>query len=85
MDLTFFLSSLGDLTYEVKREFWGSIEMVGGSLSVTGNTHGNPNSDSGNVYIDDQAVLENELGYFSMIDSVASEGVKGERGDQLSM
>ena len=51
---------------------------MGDSISVSGKTHGNP-FESGNVYIDEQALLESELGYFSMIDAVASEGVEGEK------
>ena len=71
---------LGDISYEVKREFWGNIEMVGNSIAVSGRTHGNtdPNS-SGNAYVDEQSLLESELGYFTMIDAVASEGVEGEK------
>lgn len=73
-------NKVGDISYEVKREFWGNIEMVGNSISVSGKIHGNtdPNS-SGNAYVDEQSVLESELGYFTMIDAVASEGVEGEK------
>ena len=31
------------------------------------------------MYIDEQTLLETELGYFAMIDAVASEGVEGEK------
>lgn len=72
-------SKIGDLTYEIKREFWGYVEMVGDSISVTGKLHGNPNPNSGNAYIDEQSLLESELGYFTMIDAVASEGIEGEK------
>eukprot|EP00571_Detonula_confervacea_P017769 CAMPEP_0172311552 /NCGR_PEP_ID=MMETSP1058-20130122/15116_1 /TAXON_ID=83371 /ORGANISM="Detonula confervacea, Strain CCMP 353" /LENGTH=186 /DNA_ID=CAMNT_0013024773 /DNA_START=115 /DNA_END=675 /DNA_ORIENTATION=- len=71
--------NLGDISYEVKREFWGNIEMVGDSISVSGKTHGSPNPDSGNAYIDELSLLESELGFFSMIDAVASEGIEGEK------
>ena len=53
--------------------------MVGESISVTGKIHGNPNPDSGNAFADQQAVLEDELGFFTMIDAVASEGIEGEK------
>ena len=54
-----------------------NFSQVGDSISVIGKTHGNP-FESGNVYIDEQTLLETELGYFAMIDAVASEGVEGE-------
>lgn len=72
-------NKMGDFTYEIKREFWGSIEMVGSSISVSGKTHGNTTPYSGNAYIDEQSTLESELGYFTMIDAVASDGIEGER------
>ncbi|KAL7532145.1 hypothetical protein ACHAXR_004464 [Thalassiosira sp. AJA248-18] len=56
-------NNLGDVTYDVKREFWGNIEKVGESVSVTGKTHGSTNTDAGN----------SELGYFTMIDALESE------------
>ena len=46
--------------------------MVGDSISVTGQTHG----------LDEQSLLDAEVGYFTMIDAVASEGIEGERNGQ---
>ncbi len=43
--------------------------MVGDSISVSGRMHG----------IDDGSLLDCELGYFTMIDAVASEGIEGEK------
>ncbi|KAL9190001.1 hypothetical protein ACHAXT_009676 [Thalassiosira profunda] len=71
-------SNLGDVSYDIHREFWGNVEMVGDSISVSGRVHGP--IPSGNEYVDEQSVLESELGYFTLIDAVASEGVEGERG-----
>lgn len=65
-------NKVGDITYEVTREFWGNVEMVGESVSVSGKTHGNT-VDSGNKYIDEQSLLESELGYFTLIDANPSE------------
>ena len=62
------------LLYYHNLEFY----QVGDSISVTGKTHGTP-FESGNAYIDEQSLLESELGYFTMIDAVASEGVEGEK------
>jgi hypothetical protein len=45
--------------------------MVGEAISVTGKTHG----------LDEQSLLDAEVGYFTMIDAVASEGIEGERND----
>jgi hypothetical protein len=45
--------------------------MVGEAISVTGETHG----------LDEQSLLDAEVGYFTMIDAVASEGIEGERND----
>eukprot|EP00584_Thalassiosira_punctigera_P025520 CAMPEP_0172550668 /NCGR_PEP_ID=MMETSP1067-20121228/31555_1 /TAXON_ID=265564 ORGANISM="Thalassiosira punctigera, Strain Tpunct2005C2" /NCGR_SAMPLE_ID=MMETSP1067 /ASSEMBLY_ACC=CAM_ASM_000444 /LENGTH=304 /DNA_ID=CAMNT_0013338305 /DNA_START=38 /DNA_END=949 /DNA_ORIENTATION=+ len=73
------VGKMGDVTYEVTREFWGNIEMIGDSIAVSGKIHGNPNPNSGNAHVDNLAVLEYELGYFTMIDAVASEGVEGEK------
>ena len=64
---------VGDVTYDVEREFRGGIELVGESLSVSGKTHGNIFND------DDANLLDAELGFFAMIDSVASEGVEGDK------
>ncbi len=67
-------NKLGEVRYQVKREFWGNVEMVGESISVTGRTHGNPSpSVDGNEYADELSLLESELGYFTMIDAVAGE------------
>lgn len=67
---------MGDFTYDIKREYWGSIEMVGSSIAVAGKTHANLDN-SGNAYIDEQSLFENEVGFFSMIDSATSEGIEG--------
>jgi hypothetical protein len=65
---------LGDVTYQVKREFWGNIDMVGTSICVTGKTHGNPDANiDGNEYVDEMSLIESELGYFTMIDAVEGE------------
>ncbi|KAL3810306.1 hypothetical protein ACHAXA_006533 [Cyclostephanos tholiformis] len=67
-------NKLGDVKYQVKREFWGNIGMVGNSISVTGRTHGNPDANiDGNEYVDEMSMIESELGYFTMIDSVEGE------------
>jgi hypothetical protein len=48
--------------------------MVGNSISVTGRTHGNPDANiDGNEYVDEMSMIESELGYFTMIDSVEGE------------
>lgn len=51
------------------REFHGNVDMVGESISVTGKTHG----------IDEKSLVDAEVGYFTMIDAIASEGIEGER------
>ena len=71
---------MGDIMYSVTREFWGNVEMVGESIAVNGKIHGNPNPDSGDAFADQRAIREDELGYFTMIDAVASEGIEGEKG-----
>lgn len=45
--------------------------MVGDSITVSGATHG----------IDEQSLLDAEVGYFTMVDSAASEGIEGERNE----
>ena len=62
-------NQVGDFSYEVTREFHGNAEMVGDSISVTGQTHG----------LDEKSLLDAEVGYFTMIDAVASEGIEGEK------
>jgi hypothetical protein len=62
-------NQVGDFSYEVTREFHGNVEMVGEAISVTGKTHG----------LDEQSLLDAEVGYFTMIDAVASEGIEGEK------
>ena len=57
-------SNLGDVSYDIHREFWGNVEMVGDSISVSGRVHGP--IPSGNEYVDEQSVLESELGYFTL-------------------
>lgn len=48
--------------------------MVGESISVTGRTHGNPDSNvDGNEYVNELSLMESEIGYFTMIDAVAGE------------
>ena len=44
--------------------------MVGESVSVTGKTHG----------IDEQSLLDAEVGYFTMIDTISDGGIEGEKG-----
>jgi len=67
-------NKLGDVSYSVQREFWGNIEMVGESVSVTGRTHGNPDANvDGNEYVNELSLMESEIGYFTMIDAVAGE------------
>jgi len=50
------------VTYDIVREFWGSIEMIGGSVSVSGKIHDSTSNE-----------LDIEVGYFTLIDSAASE------------
>ena len=79
--------NIGDIQYELTREFWGSIEMIGDAISVTGKIHGALPSMEVNeyaqMYHDDFAMQESEVGYFTMVDAVASEGVAGVRGGRL--
>ncbi|KAL7536907.1 hypothetical protein ACHAXR_012120 [Thalassiosira sp. AJA248-18] len=56
----------GGASYDVTREFWGSIEMVGASISVSGKIHGG-------IGANEQFPIDSELGYFTMIDAEASE------------
>jgi len=73
------VNKIGDFTYDITREFWGSIEMVGDSISVSGKMHGSSYNGS-DVYLGELSMNESEVGYFTMIDSVASEdGVEGEK------
>ena len=69
---------MGEFSYDIKREYWGSIEMVGSSIAVAGKTHANLDN-SGNAYIDELSLIESELGFFSMIDAVACDGIEGEK------
>jgi hypothetical protein len=62
-------NQVGDFTYEVTREYHGNAEWVGDAISVSGQTHG----------VDEASLLDAEVGYFTMIDAVASEGVEGEK------
>ncbi|KAL7440428.1 hypothetical protein ACHAXH_006863 [Discostella pseudostelligera] len=72
-------NKIGDFTYDITREFWGSIEMIGDSISVSGKMHGSSYNGS-DVYLGELSMNESEVGYFTMIDSVASEdGVEGEK------
>lgn len=72
-------NKIGDFTYDITREFWGSIEMIGDSISVSGKMHGSSYKGS-DVYLGELSMNESEVGYFTMIDSVASEdGVEGEK------
>lgn len=53
--------------------------MVGESISVSGKMHGSSYIGS-DVYLGEMSMNESELGYFTMIDAVASDdGVKGEK------
>lgn len=53
--------------------------MVGESISVTGKMHGSSYNGS-NEYLGEQSINESEVGFFTMIDSVASDnGVEGEK------
>ena len=56
-------TTMDDVAYDIVREFWGSIEMVGGSVSVSGKIHDSTSN----------AGLQLEVGYFTLIDSAASE------------
>mmetsp|Transcript_26670 Transcript_26670/g.40326 ORF Transcript_26670/g.40326 Transcript_26670/m.40326 type:complete len:226 (-) Transcript_26670:112-789(-) len=75
---------IGDIQYDLTREFWGSIEMVGESICVNGKIHGAlPSAETNQyaqMYHDDQAMQETEIGYFTMIDAVASDGIEGVKG-----
>lgn len=72
-------NKLGDFTYDITREYWGNIEMVGESISVSGKMHGSSYNGS-DAYLGEMSMNESELGYFTMIDAVASDdGVKGEK------
>lgn len=72
-------NKVGDFTYDITREYWGNIEMVGDSIAVNGKIHGASYTGS-NAYLDEQSMNESEVGYFTMIDSATSEdGVEGER------
>eukprot|EP00804_Cyclotella_cryptica_P007268 CCRYP_017875-RA/>CCRYP_017875-RA protein AED:0.08 eAED:0.08 QI:335/1/1/1/1/1/2/96/145 len=62
-------NQMGDFTYKVTREFHGNVQMIGESISVTGKTHG----------LDERDMLDAEVGYFTIIDAVASEGIEGEK------
>lgn len=59
--------------------------MVGDAISVTGKIHGAlPSSESNQyaqIYHDEKAMQESEIGYFTMIDAVASDGIEGIRGN----
>ncbi len=53
--------------------------MVGESISVTGKMHGSSYNGS-DAYLGEQSINESEVGYFTMIDAVASDdGVEGEK------
>lgn len=76
---------IGDIHYSLTREFWGSIDMVGEAISVTGKIHGAlPSSAEANqyhqIYHDEASMQESEIGYFTMVDAVASDGIEGVRG-----
>ena len=60
-------NQVGEISYDVKREFWGNIEMVGDSISVSGTMHG----------LDDRDQIDCDLGFFTIIDAAASEGIEG--------
>lgn len=72
---------IGDIQYDLTREFWGDIEMVGESITVTGKIHSALPSVETNMYAqiyhDEQAMQECESGYFTMVDAVASDGIEG--------
>ena len=57
-------TTMDDVAYDIVREFWGNIEMVGGSVSVSGKIH----DSTSNVNVGDM-----EVGFFTLIDSAASE------------
>ena len=75
---------IGDIQYALVREFWGSVEMVGEAITVTGKIHGALPSSEANpyaqIYHDEAAMQESEVGYFTMVDAVASDGIEGVRG-----
>ena len=58
--------------------------MVGEAISVTGKIHGALPSAKANqyhqIYHDEAAMQESEIGYFTMVDAVASDGIEGFRG-----
>lgn len=58
--------------------------MVGEAVSVTGKIHGALPSAEANqyhqIYHDEAAMQESEVGYFTMVDAVASDGIEGVRG-----
>ena len=76
---------IGDIQYALTREFWGSIEMVGDAISVSGKIHGALPSVETNQYAqtyhDEKVMQELEVGYFTMIDAVASDGIAGVKGN----
>jgi hypothetical protein len=59
--------------------------MVGAAISVSGKIHGALPSAEANPYAqsyhDDQAMQDSEIGYFTMIDAVASDGIEGVKGN----
>ena len=76
---------IGDIQYDLTREFWGSVEMVGESISVTGQIHAALPSVEINQYAqsyhDDQMMQDSAVGYFTMVDAVASDnGIEGVKG-----
>mmetsp|Transcript_3151 Transcript_3151/g.7006 ORF Transcript_3151/g.7006 Transcript_3151/m.7006 type:complete len:197 (+) Transcript_3151:109-699(+) len=57
---------IGEFTYDITREFWGTLEMIGTSMSISGKTHANTEFSSDNF-------IESEVGFFSMIDRCSKE------------
>mmetsp|Transcript_11292 Transcript_11292/g.17883 ORF Transcript_11292/g.17883 Transcript_11292/m.17883 type:complete len:204 (-) Transcript_11292:201-812(-) len=57
---------MGEFTYDITREFWGTLKMVGSSISISGKTHANTEFSSENY-------IESEVGFFSIIDRCSKE------------
>jgi len=62
---------MGEFTYDITREFWGTLEMVGSSISISGKTYANTEFSSENVN-------ESEVGFFSIIDRCSKEQMFGQ-------
>lgn len=54
-------NQVGEISYEVKREFWGDLKKIGNIVTVEGTIHGD----------DEASKTDCEVGYFSLIDEAA--------------